>query len=257
VGEAQQIYLECGAKIADALQVEGFRWRKSRRDAVKEEADLTFRIWFQSSSHNLLLKPEDTTQASTSTSGVETLFLPLEPALSEIEQFGNISLMVHVSVHVRSMKEWRSNQAHRLRADDLVAGTNIGYLTPARHWLNINLANPIARPARIQLGIELIRTIGFEYFERFRHPGKVISSLFQSNDPGMLDYMELEYAVCYGSTAAGLAVLSKHLQQRPHCMQEYQHALNEYRKNGIPAFLHGRPGPRLARMALALGLEQR
>jgi hypothetical protein len=256
VREARQIYLECCAKIADALHAEGFRWRKSRRDAVKEEADLTFRIWFQSSSRNLLLKPEGTTKDSIPRSGVDTLLLPLEAALSEIGRFGNISLIVHVSVHARSMKKWRSSLACHIRTDDLVAGTNIGHLAPARHWLNINLANPIARPARIQLVIELIRTIGFEYFERFRHPDKVISSLLQSNDPGMLDYMELEYAACYGSPAAGLAVLRKYLQQRPHCMEEYHDALNEYRKNGIPAFLHGRPGPRLARMALALALEQ-
>ena len=67
--------------------------------------------------------------------------------------------------------------------------------------------------------------------------------------------MELEYAACYGSIESACQVLQRYLKQWPDCAEEYQDALRDYRQHGIPAELHGRPGPRLARMALALGIE--
>jgi len=71
-----------------------------------------------------------------------------------------------------------------------------------------------------------------------------------------MDYMELEYAVCYGSLQDAYRVLQRYLRQWPECVDEYQEALREYRRDGIPVALHGRPGLRLARMALALGIEE-
>jgi len=143
-----------------------------------------------------------------------------------------------------------------LRTDDGLAGTSVGYLVPEAHWLDVNLANPRTWDGKINAIIDLITESGFQYFDRFRHPEEVVASLVSSSDPGMMDYMELEYAVCYGSLQDAYRVLQRYLRQWPECVDEYQEALREYRRDGIPVALHGRPGLRLARMALALGIEE-
>jgi len=68
----------------------------------------------------------------------------------------------------------------------------------------------------------------------------------------MSDELEIEYAVCYGGIEAGMRVLNRDLAPRPGCVDAYHGALDEYRKKGIPVGTHGRPGPRLTKIALAL-----
>src|ERR1041385_3340864 len=126
MGEAREIYLKACGEVSDALQVDGFRWRKSRQDVVKKDADLTFRVWFQSSFRNAL--PSELPELESNGPLTSDLFIPLETALAETERFGSVAFMAHVSVHAQSMKKWRWSLAHPIRTDDGVAGTHIGNL---------------------------------------------------------------------------------------------------------------------------------
>jgi hypothetical protein len=256
MGEAREIFLKACCEVAAAVESAGFRWRKSRQDTVKEVGDLKFRIWFQSSFRNALLHESSGPEQDSHAPLRSELFIPLELELAEIEKFGSVSFMPNVSVHAASIKKWRRTLAHPIRTDDGLAGTSVGYLVPDAHWLDVNLANPRTRDGRISAVIDLITKSGFQYFDRFRRPDEVVASLVSSSDPGMMDYMELEYSVCYGSLQDAYNVLQRYLRQWPECVDEYQEALRKYRRDGIPAALHGRPGPRLARMALALGIEE-
>ena len=257
MSEPREIYLKACCEVAAAFELMGFRWRKSRQNAVKKQGDLTFRLWFQSSFRNALLQESFAPVQNKAAPLKSDRFMLLELTLAEIERFGNVAFMAHVSVHAASIKKWRATLPNPIRVDDGVAGTNIGYLAsenPA--WLEVNLANPATRQARTAAMVDLITTSGFPYFNRFRHPDEVVASLIDSSDPGMMDYMELEYAVCYGSTQIGAKVLQRHLNKSSGGVDEYRRALLEYRQNGIPAALDGRPGPRLARTALSLGIEK-
>lgn len=248
MNQPREIYRKACYEVAAAFEPRGFHWRQSRQDAVKKEGDLTFRLWFQSSCRNALLQESFEPVGNNATPLKSDLFMPLELALAEIERFGSVAFMVHLSVHAASMKKWRATLLNPIRVDDVVAGTNIGYLAsehPA--WFEVNLANPTTRETRTAAIIDLITTSGFPYFDRFRHPDEVIASLLDSSDPGMMDYMELEYAVCYGSRQIGAKILQRHLNKWLESVDEYRRTLWEYRQNGVPAALEGRPGPRLAR----------
>jgi hypothetical protein len=257
MGEPRDIYTKACCDVASAFESVGFRWRKSRHDIVKIEGDLTFSVWFQSSFRNALLGESADPVVTSSVPSKSELFVPLELALAEIRTFGSVSFMAHVGVHAASMKKWRATLANPIRNDDGVAGTNLGHLAAnAPRWLDVNLANPRARTGRIAAMIDLITTSAFPYFDRFRHPSEVVASLLDRSDPGMTDDMELEYAVCYGATQDGLKVLERYLKRWPECIEEYQGSLRKYRECGIPSALPGRPGPRLARMAMALGIQK-
>ena len=250
----QEIYLASCAEIASAFESSGFRWRKSLRCIDQKDGDLTFRVAFQSDRLNgLVADPAGSDQENSSSS--TQLFLSLEDELAEIERYGSVGFIPHVGVFADSIKKWRDTLVHPLRTGDQVAATNLGYVfSEAPTWLNINLANPRTRSGRIAAIIELIRTSGFRYFDRFRNPDEVVASLIHSSDPGMMDYSEIEYAVFYGSPQLGVKVLERYLSQWPEAVDPYEQALQEYRKDGIPISVHGQPGPRLARAALALGL---
>jgi hypothetical protein len=208
MGEAREIYLKACGEVADALQADGFRWRKSRQDTVRKDGDLTFRVSFQSSFRNTLLGQESDAEKGASALLSTDLFVPLELQLAEIERFGSVAFIVHVSVHAQSIKKWRATLAHPVRTGDGLAGTNLGHLASKPRWLELNLANPETRTTRIHAIIDLIRTSGFHYFDRFKRPDEVVAALLSSRDPGMIDDMELEYAVCYGSMQAGSTVLT-------------------------------------------------
>lgn len=253
MGEARQIYTDACGEIAAAFEPAGFRFRKSKHDLVKQDGDLTFRIWFQSSFRNVLIAPAKSGIQFSRTS--LDVFLPLKKILGEVSRLGSVSFITHISVHDAAVKRWRARLQHPVRTDDIVAGTNIGYIAPERTWLEVNLANAKVRGARIRCVTELVRAFGLPYFERFRRPDIIVAELIESGDPGMLDFMELEYAVCYGDIEAGRRVLERHLVLLPDCIDEYKKALSDYRDQGIPEALDGRPGPRLARMALSLGLD--
>jgi hypothetical protein len=144
------------------------------------------------------------------------LFVPLELELAEIDTFGSVSIMAHVSVYAASIKKWRAALTEPIRTDDGLAGTNVGYLASEQpRWLEVNLANPDARSGRIAALIDLISNSGFRYFDRFRRPDEVVNSIIAGDDPGMMDYMAIEYAVCYGSRQDGLRVLARYLDQWP------------------------------------------
>ncbi len=225
---------------------------------VRRETDLTFQIKFQSDPHNWLVDhPTDDSEYGSDDSN---LFPSTQESERENSIYGSVSLYVLVGVSSRSMQSWRMSLAHPLRTSAGIAGTYLSHLVGnGRRWLTVNLANERTRPARIRTIVELIRSGAIPYCERFREPKQVVASLLNVPDPGMLDFGELEYAVCYGGREAATAILQRYLRDRPDYFQAgYRDALERYRQNGLPApntYVGSPTGSQLAFAALALGLE--
>ncbi len=137
----------------------------------------------------------------------------------------------------------------------MIASTNMGYLASQDAWLDVNLANPSARDRRLAVIIDLIRNAGIPWFDFFSRPREVVDVLIKRPVPGMLDSVQVEYAMCYGGEAAARAVLLRCSRQWPGCEDDYRSALNEYRQNGIPSAWDAKTGSLLAMTALKLGLE--
>ena len=151
MSESRNIFLTACREIADQLQNEGFRPLKSKPYLVKKEADLTFRIRFQSDFRNNpptaqipsdQVPPED-----------PSLFRRWEQYLGEAEAFGSVSLLVHAEISAKSIQSWRMQLP--VRTLDGMAGTNIGYLAPEYEWLVINLADSRSRSAKVTAVIKL------------------------------------------------------------------------------------------------------
>jgi hypothetical protein len=256
MGEAKEIYLNACLRVATALESDGFRWRKSQNDLVKSEADLTLKIGFQSSFRNQILRPTSKTAQFTGQSFGSALFLPLEFRIDEIQKFGSVVFIVRLGVESKSIAKGRAPLKSLLNDGGGIAGTNLGYLAPERQWLEINLANQSMRNARVDATIHLIRDAGLPFFDQFRHVDELVVSLIESANPAMMDFTEIEYAICYGGLEAGRQVLERWLREWPNCVAEYQEALQEYRDNGLPVWWSANLGPRLAKAALALGIEK-
>jgi hypothetical protein len=256
MGEPREIYQDACLAIANAFEAEGFRWRKSQCDLVKKDRGLTFEILFQSSPRNQLIDGTANGQRGQATPDNPELFLSLEQKIEEIHQFGSISFIVHLSVGDESVKKWRASLLHPVSDGGVVAGTNIGYVSPKQTWLEVNLANPYARSYRIAALIDLTRSFGFPYFDQFHFPGEVVNKVVQSDIPGISETLALEFAVFYGDHQTGRRVIDRYFQKWPDCKDEYQSSLRKYRENGIPSWWDSSAGPRLAKAAMMLGIEK-
>jgi len=256
MGESRNIFLTACGEIADQLQNEGFRSLKSKPYLVKKEADLTFRIRFQSDFRNILLAtpiPSDQSPPED-----PSLFRHLDECFAESEAFGNVSLLVHAEIAAKSIQSWRMQLPHPVRTHDGVAGTNIGYLAPEDKWLDVNLADPRSRSTKVTAVIQLIRTVALPYFDQFRKPGRVVAALARADIPGLWPTLNVEYAACYGSRNDALLVLKRILVGAPdYFLNGYAEAIEEFRRVGFPApnTIFGKPGADLAFAALALDLE--
>ena len=256
MGEAREIYLNACLRVATALESAGFRWRKSQHDLLRSEADLTLKIGFQSSFRNQILSSASETSQLAGLSVGSALFLPLELRIDEIQKYGSVVFIVRLGVESKGIARWRASLESPLSGGGGIAGTNIGYLAPERRWLEINLANQSMRDARVDAMVHLIRDAGLTFFDQFRHADELVASLIKSANPAMMDFTEIEYAICHGSLEAGRQVLERWLREWPDCVAEYQAALQEYRENGLPIWISATLGPRLAKAALALDIEK-
>ena len=250
MGEAREIFLAACQKVAEALEPDGFRYRKSRAELVKKDGDLTFIVRFQSSRRNIVA-PGDSTGFGLSLVGK----VPVIGGLLDLLVSGNVGFIAHVAVEDRRVGNWRPTLRRPLRNDALIASTNIGYLMARGAWLELNLANPRMRDRRIAETIALIRDSGFPYFDLFRDPPSVVSRLAEKPIAGMMDIGEIEYAVHYAGPEAGREVLGRYFRELPGSEERYREALREFRDIGIPSAWSSTAGPRLAQAALALGIE--
>src|SRR4051794_16378675 len=135
MGDARDIFLAACQKIAEALEPDGFRYRKSRTESVEKDGQLTFTVRFQSSRRNAV--------GSEASPGLGLSLVgkvPVIGGLLDLLVFGNVAFITHVAVEDAHVGQWRSALRWPLRKDALMASTNIGYLERKGGWLWLNLA---------------------------------------------------------------------------------------------------------------------
>jgi|SRR5580704_1174739 hypothetical protein len=248
MGLPREIYLAACGQIAEAFVEDGFNYQPRHQRLVRIEGDLTFDIQFQSSRLNALVNKNDEPGIG---KRLVSSFLPS----GELKAYGNITLIAHAVGYSKTFELWQSKQPHPSGAKGLIAGGQIGNLQEKHKWIAYNLANPHTREHRIKLAIQLIRSVGLPYLYAFRHPAKLIERLIDGHLQGFSESGALEYAMCFGSTDQAKKLLQALLREFPEQREEYQDWLERYRKNGVTNVQESRRAPRIARAAIALGLD--
>jgi hypothetical protein len=246
VGEARNIYNTACSQIAASLKQDGFEYRASRHTAVRTDGDLTSEITFQSSFRNFTL-PEQ--------AGVLHKAISMLPLVGETVAFGSVTLIAHCAIHSKSFQRWRASQKQPLGKDDLIAAGQIGNLQRKPKWLEFNLANPHRRDGVIAEVIELVRTIALPYLERFSTPQEIVAGLIEGTMPWWWEPSALEYVACFGTSSQAQELLLRYIQMRPGQERKFRKWVDEYRKQGVPEAFDSSAASRLAKAALALGLE--
>lgn len=149
----------------------------------------------------------------------------------------------------------RNGDLTRDHTDDLITAGQIGNLQAKPKWLEFNLASPHRRDRVVGEVIGLIRTIALPYLERFSSPQEIIAGLIAGTMPWWWEPSALEYVACFGTLSQAQELLGRYVHMRPGQAKEFRERLDEYRKEGIPEAFDSRAAGRLAKAALALGLE--
>jgi hypothetical protein len=248
MGLPREIYLAACGRIAEAFVEDGFNYQPRQQRMVKCESDLTLAIHFQSSSRNFLVNKNDEPGVR---KRLSSSFLPC----GELQAYGNVTLITHAAGDSKTLALWRSKQPHLSGAKGRIAGGQIGNLQEKHKWIRYNLANPHTRVHRIELAIVLIRSVGLPYLYAFRDPAKMIDRLIGGQLQGFWESGALEYVVCFGSTDQARKLLESLLREFPEQREEYRDSLERYRKSGVTHVEESRRVPRIARAAIALGLD--
>jgi hypothetical protein len=139
----RELFLEACRDIAAALSGEGFR-TLARGQSLKRTSpnrDLTYEIYFQSSSHN---------------------------------DASSITMLPHLTIRSKAVKKWWSEQHPDQRPDDLVFTGQLGYLSSGESWTSWNVS-PANRSAAIQEISELLLEFGIPIFRLFDDvPGAIL-----------------------------------------------------------------------------------
>jgi hypothetical protein len=242
MGEARNIYNAACAQIASALAQDGFKYRPTKHSLVRRDDDLTHEITFQSSFRNFTV-PNHV--------GLQRL-----PLIGDTAGSGSVTLIAHALVHSKSFRQWRAAQKQSLGTDDLITVGQIGNLQAKPEWLEFNLANPHERDRVVRDVTELIRKVALPYLGCFSNPQGVIVGLIAGKMPwSWWEPSALEYAVCFGTPAQARELLLRYIQRRPGLEGEFRERVKEYRKQGVPEVFDSTASGRLAKAALALGLE--
>ena len=247
MGEARNIYNAACAQIAAALAQDGFEYRPSKHSLLRRDGDLTREITFQSSFRNFTIPDQGDGGLQRAAS-----WLPL---VGETVAFGSITLIAHAAVRSKTFKLWRASQKQPLGADDVITAGQIGNLQAKPKWLEFNLANPHRRDRVVSDVVELVRTVALPYLERFSAPQEVIAGLISGTMPWWWEPSALEYVACFGTSTQARELLKHYVRIRPGQEKELRERIDEYRKQGVPEAFDSRAPGRLAKAALALGLE--
>jgi hypothetical protein len=248
MGLPREIYLSACGRIAEAFVEEGFDYQPGQQRMLKCEGDLTLDIHFQSSRRNFLVNKNDDP-------GIGKRQISSYLSFGELQAYGNVALITHAGGHSKTFELWQSKHPHPCGAKGLIAGGQIGNLQKKHRWIEYNLANPRTRAKQIELAIQLIRLVGLPYLYAFRNPTKLIQRLIDGQLQGFSESGALEYVMCFGSSDQAKKLLEALLGAFPDQRKEYQDWVERYRKNGVTDVQESRRAPRIARAAIALGLD--
>jgi hypothetical protein len=200
-----EVYANVCAQIAASFTEEGYRYAKSGPHLTKKTGDLTFRISFQSSHHNVPGR--------------------------------HICLRVAAVVRSKRLEEWRQAQPRALRCDDWVAGGLIHLLGLRAAFIEWELADADARPAVIADAREVIRRVALPYLAAFTDPSRLIGAVEIGDVPAFQVGDAVEFALCFSDKAHARKILQRFVTERPDLATAIREAEEKIRREGYPRHL--------------------
>jgi hypothetical protein len=246
---AREIFDKCCIEIAASIADMGFQYRPNKHLATKASADLKFEIHFQSSFRNYLVPDQRMDNLKQAVSKL----IPF----GDFFTFGKVALIEHASVFSKRLKEFRTSLPNNWTTNDAVIGCQIGNLQPSARWVEFNLANPHTRDKVIAEACQLIDTVALPYFDLFKNPPDVVARLLDGSMPWTWEPSALEYVCCFGGTDSAIQLLNRFINDSPSRAAEYYDVVLRYRTDGTPEAWDSRAPARLAKAAIALGLDGR
>ncbi len=214
-----------GIAIIEAeIVADGYRFLKSGPTFKKDSGDLTCEIHFQSNRYNV--------------SGERAI------------------VWIHASVSSRRLRKWRAEQSHpwlhrKGQSAGLVAGAQIGNLTPKLDWRDWDFARKADRVAVALDAADAIRETIFPFFAAFEKNETVLPLVGHPMpwQASMLEYL----LVTAGAEVAGSAG-AKYLAAHPLIKRQFNKRLIEILRDGVPAY-RGDIGGDLAAFSVATGVR--
>ena len=221
----REVILGACEAIAEALEGDGFTFRRSGPKLTRADGDLVFEIYFQSDRNNIAGR--------------------------------RAAVWIHGGVRSAALGKWRRARPVPWGVSDgpdvgLVTGGQIGNLTSKPAWLEWDFADASRRADEIADAVAAIRHILLPFFALFADPACVIDSL--CHNPALRQSSLLEYAVAILGREAAEAAGRKLLDGDPQLRRSFEGFAAQFRENGLPRFI-GNQMSDLAAVALADGLD--
>ena len=199
----REVYEDCCRRIAEAFELEGFRYSKSAKHFTRSAGDFRFRVSFQSSRNNVA------------------------------DEF--VALWIHGNVLSPKLKKWRrDNRALRSEFDGVVGG-QIGNLRKETGWLEWNLADPGSRDSQVEDAIRHIREIIFPYFSVFEDIPVACEAFIKDDFPASWVVDIIDFLRCFGRPEQAREGASNFLARHEDLEGAYGRALERFTAGGIPA----------------------
>lgn len=210
----REVFLEACKRLTEAFESDGYQWRSSLSELVKIEGDLRFSFRLQTSPRNALIpssrKGLHLPQFLGKLPGgrhADALFLSLPRQLLEIERFGSVAIIPHVTISNSKFKTWRGQRLKQKDPNPTIASANLGYLMPEQRWLEVNLASEVSRTARTDGIAENLRNVGIPFQVRFKNPAESVRWLAVEESIPFFAFATLEYAFFSGGNVVASEVL--------------------------------------------------
>jgi hypothetical protein len=221
----RDVILAACAAMADALQPEGFAFRKSGPGLKRVQGDLIFEIWFQSDRNNIAGR--------------------------------RAAIWIHAAVSSRTLARWRrGHPSSRIRRAGphagLITGAQIGNLRAPHAWMEWDFGDSSSRPGEIDDAVAAIRQIILPFFALFDDPAGNIDLLLR--DALMSQPSILEYALSTLGQEAAEAAGRSYLEHDPEVRKRFGVALAAFKANGLPKHFAD-DGSNLAALAIAADLD--
>lgn len=167
----------CG-EIASALDENGFKYARSVPHAVKRTGPWKFIVSFQS---------------------------------------GRIGtdFSIHYAVQNNEYSEWHSKFGPMpWFSATAITQMNVGFLTPIRNWMTIDVENPTTRRATIVSALSTVRDFALPFFDLFADPSEFARSLVTTPHPGFFyEHKAVEFVAWQLGSHVAERCMAVHLLQ--------------------------------------------
>ena len=221
--EAPRAVYQAGcAAIAAAFAPLGFRYASSGPHFTRKVGELLHGIYFSSSHNNVAGE--------------------------------YVAVWIYANVRSPHVARWRA-QFRPGTSNPFVAGGQIGNLAPQAAWLEWDLADPDTRPGEVAGAIATIRQLALPFFEVYASPAATKEGLYKRDLPGLHALGAIEFALAFEDRPLAQRLLARSIKGQPDRLKEYEDALAEFRRSGLPPYWSAGSPQDLAKATLLYGLE--